>query len=334
MIFRNPDYSKTEPNKEIESIIKQVFYFVIKLIPATQAKQIKETEKKLSVIICNDTLIHKHVHNGVLQDTKLIASAHKFWTDIDTNNMSANQGIALRPNCKNKHTIAHETLHAFSSSMGKTPNGGYVKVGSLYTITDDTMHKTVESHGSVLNEAITDALASRFQGTIGPGTGAGYGPLVLLADLLIGEELENNLFLQDVYWGMGNKFEKDFDKTVKTSQIKFANYLKPFVICGTPEDNLNSDNLLQGAIEYKLRKAQTLQEIDKTYAFQQEIINFYKNGGWVTGFIEDTDIERMDNLLKFAKKIRLHQKLKITNKNQANKKQTTHLSGSKTAQMR
>ena len=331
MIFRNPDYSETHPTKEFESIIKRVFEFVKKIAPTTQTEKIQETEQNLSVIVCDETLIHKYLKNGILQNQKLNDAAHCFWTDIDTEHPSASQGIAFRPNGLEEHKIAHEILHAFSSEIGKTPNGGYVKRGPHYVTADSNLINTIESKGSVLNEAITDALASRFRGTIGPGPGAGYGSLVLLADLLIGEKLENNLFLQDVYWGFGNKFSQDFDKTIKTPQAKFADYLKPFVICGTPEDNLKSDNLLCGAIEYNLRKAATVQEIDNVYNFQTQIITFYRDNFMLTGIIEDEDIERMNKLIKFADN--MHKKCKfdvLSRTTQHEQTTTTTLSNERT----
>ncbi len=318
MIFRSPDYSETTPNKELESIIKHVFDFVTKIAPTTKIKQIQKIEDNLAVIVCDNTLVHKYLNNGTLQNQKLTAAAHCFWTNIDTEKGSADQGLAFRSKGIDEHKIAHETLHAFSSELGKTSTGGYIKRGSHYATTKANFIDTIENQGSVLNEAITEALASRFRGTVGPGPGAGYGSLVLLADLLIGEKLENNLFLQDVYWGLGNKFAKDFDKTVQTSQVKFTDYLKPFVICGTPEDNLKSDDLLHGAIEYNLKKATSTQEIDQVYKFQEKIITFYRDGFISTGIVEDQDIERMNNLIQFANKIYKKSKLDILNKKTKN----------------
>lgn len=54
---------------------------------------------------------------------------------------------------------------------------------------------------------------------------ARYVSQVLMADLLIGENIENNFFVQNTYFGKAENFDEDFNKTIKTSNVKFSDYL-------------------------------------------------------------------------------------------------------------
>ncbi len=216
--------------------------------------------------------------------------------------MSSKRGIVLFENA-NDETIAHEALHAFSSEIGKIPDGGFFRTGTSYMEVNTVVRRWVKIIGDDLNEATTDALATRFCGKIGPTSRAGYASQVLMADLLIGENIEENSFIQNAYFGKAETFAEDFDKTVKTSNVKFADYLNGFRVLGTPEDNQKSDKLLQAAIEYNLRKANTEKDINQVYDFQKKVINYYKDGGPKTNFMDDDDFVRMENLLAFADKM-------------------------------
>lgn len=139
------------------------------------------------------------------------------------------------------HVITHEVLHAFSSDSGITDSGnGFIKVGARYCEEDKEGNITVNI-GNDLNESITDALASRTLGRVGPGIDAGYASQVIIADLLIGETVGNNAFIQGVYLGEGNRFAEDFDKTIKTSKVKFSQYMQNFKVIGSEEDTRKSD---------------------------------------------------------------------------------------------
>ena len=302
MIFRKPDHSETQEDAKIAEILKSAKNFARKVAPDNWQENIEKIYTDLTVVLCDGNRTFKAFQDGKLIDTKFSAAAVKFWENIDTKEYTTTQGIAIFPTASS-HVITHEVLHAFSSDAGKTENGGgYIKVGSKYAEFDKDGN-IVSRTNEDLNETITDALASRAYGRIGPGTNAGYASQVIIADLLIGENIEDNAFIQDVYFGKSEKFAEDFDKTVKASKVKFADYLQGFKVLGSEEDNLKSDELLKGAIEYNLRKATTAEEIDNVYTFQQKIINFYKDGGITTNFMEDEDIARMKNLLKFADKM-------------------------------
>ena len=308
MIFRNPDHTETQEDIRIAEILESARDFAQKIAPEDSRIKIDQIYNDLSVVLCKNR-VFKCIHNGHLVDTEfssvrggIPAGAVMFWDNFDSKKCTSNLGIAIFPT-SGAHIITHEALHAFSSDIGKTKNGGeFMKVGSKYTECDDKGDIIVKTSVD-LNESITDALASRSQGHIGPSSGAGYAQQLIMADLLMGEKVENNFFIQDVYFGRGEKFAADFDKTVKTSKVKFAGYLQDFRVLGSEEENQKSDELLKGAVEYNLRKAQTAEEIDKVYAFQQRVINLYKDGGITTNFMEDEDIARMENLLKFADKM-------------------------------
>ncbi|MBQ8465796.1 MAG: hypothetical protein IJ545_07295 [Alphaproteobacteria bacterium] len=302
MIFRKPDHSETQEDAQITEIIKSAKYFAQKIAPDNWKENVEKIYNELTVVLCDGNRTFKALQDGKLKDIKFSAAAVKFWENIDTNEYTTSQGIAILPKAS-PHVITHESLHAFSSDAGKTDDGGgYIKVGSKYA-EFDREGSIVKRTNDDLNETITDALTSRALGRIGPNAGASYASQVIMADLLMGEKLEDNAFIQDVYFGKSEKFAEDFDKTIKASKVKFADYLQGFKILGSEEDNKKSDKLLKGAVEYNLRKAKTAEEIDHIYAFQQKIINFYKDGGITTNFMEDEDISRMENLLKFADKM-------------------------------
>ena len=302
MIFRKPDHSETQEDVKIAEILKSAKNFAQKIAPDNRKDNIEKIYTDLTVVLCDGNRAFKALQDGKLKETKFSAAAVKFWENIDTKEYTTTQGIAIFPTASS-HVITHESLHAFSSDAGKTENGGgYIKVGSRYAEFDKNGNIVARTNED-LNEAITDALASRAHGRIGPGTNAGYVSQVIMADLLIGEKIEDNAFIQDVYFGKSEKFAEDFDKTIKTSKVKFADYLQGFKVLGSEEDNQKSDEMLKGVVEYNLRKAQTTEEIDEVHAFQQKVINFYKDGGITTNFIETEDIDRMENLLKFADKM-------------------------------
>ena len=302
MIFRKPDHSETQEDAKIAEILKSAKNFAQKIAPDNWKEKIEKIYTDLTVVLCDANRTYKYLLDGELKETKFSASAAavKFWENGDTKEYTTTQGIAILPTASS-HVITHEALHAFSSDSGKTENGGrYIKVGSKYAEIDKNDNIVAETNDD-LNEAITDSLASRAYGRIAPGTHLGYGPQVIMADLLIGEKIEDNAFIQDVYFGKSEKFAEDFDKTIKTSKVKFADYLQGFKVFGSEEDVQKSDEMLKGVVEYNLRKAQTTEEIDEVHAFQQKVINFYKDGG--ISFIETEDIDRMENLLKFADKM-------------------------------
>lgn len=299
MIFRKPDHSETQEDAKIAEILKSAKNFAQKIAPDNWKEKIEKIYTDLTVVLCDGNRTFKALQDGKLKETEFSAAAVRFWENIDTKEYTTTQGIAIFPTASS-HVITHEALHAFSSDAGKTENGGgYIKVGSKYAEFDKNGNIVARTNDD-LNETITDALASRAHGRIGPGTNAGYVSQVIMADLLIGEKIEDNAFIQDVYFGKSEKFAEDFDKTIKASKVKFADYLQGFKVLGSEEDNQKSDEMLKGAVEYNLRKAQTTEEIDEVHAFQQKVINFYKDGGITTNFMEKEDIDRMENLLKFA----------------------------------
>lgn len=305
MIFRKQDYTPVESNPQIETKINEVKEFALKIAPDNWKEKINDIAQKMTVIVCENGPTHKAMHNGKLKDMKLSSSAgaHKFFTDSNDSDFSANQGVAFRIGVSN-HIIAHEVLHAFSSESGKTETGNFIKTGASYVEEDNNGQIKIRK-GTDMNEAITDALASRFQGKFGPNTeGASYVSQVIMADLLMGENIEDNSFIHDVYFGKSENFIQDFNKTVKTADVKFEEFLSGFKVVGTEDDCKKADNLLKGAIEYNLRKAQTVEEIERIFAFQSKIIDFYRNGELATGFIENEDIVRLDKLKIFAGKMR------------------------------
>lgn len=302
MIFRKSDYSETQEDSKIAEIIKSAKEFAMKIAPDDCKENIEKRFNDLTVFLCDGSRTFKSRKDGKLMDRKFNAAAIAFFENIDTNSYITESGIAVLPYASS-HVITHEALHAFSSETGKTENGGkYIKIGSKY-MECDSKEKVIKSHNEDLNEAITDALASRKHNIIGPNNGASYASQLIMADLLIGEDVKDNFFIQDVYFRKGGRFAEDFDRTIKASKTKFSDYLQGFKVIGNEEDCKKSDEMLKGAIEYRLRKAQTPAEIDKVYAFQQRVINLYKNGGIITQFMETEDIERMDSLLKFADKM-------------------------------
>lgn len=307
MIFRNPDYTPSEQNSKFETLIKDVKAFAKRIAPENKREAIDYIEQNLSVIICDKDRTHKCFFNGKLRDQKLREIAHCFWTDVNIQEMSGNQGIALFEGA-NGEIVAHESLHTFSSEIGKLPEGGFFKNGTDYVELNTVKGKWGTYIGTDLNESVTDALASRFCGKIGPTSRAGYASQVLMADLLIGEKIENNFFVQNAYFGKIENFAEDFDTTIKTSKVKFSDYMDGFSVFGTKEDNQKSDNLLQAAIEYNLRKAKTEKDINQIYDFQKKVINYYKDGGIKTNFMEDDDFARMENLLTFADKMQKQSK--------------------------
>ncbi|MBR6409431.1 MAG: hypothetical protein IKS23_04250 [Alphaproteobacteria bacterium] len=302
MIFRKPDHSETHDDVKIAEILKSAKNFAQKIAPKDWKEKVEEIYKNLTVVLCDKNRAFKSLQDGKLKDNRFSAAAVKFWENTDTKEYTTSQGIAILSTASS-HVITHEALHAFSSACGKSENeGGYIKVGSKYALFDRNGN-VIKRTNEDLNESITDALASRAHNHIGPNEGASYAHQVIIADLLIGENVDNNFFIQDVYFGDSQNFAKDFDKTITLSKIKFADYLQTFEVLGSQEDNKKSDEMLKGAVEYNLRKAQTTAQIDQIFAFQQKVINFYKDGGVTTNFMETEDIERMENLLKFADKI-------------------------------
>ena len=302
MIFRKSDHVETSEDTRIAEIIKSAKEFAVKIASDDCKEDIKERYDNLTVILCDGSRTFKSIKDGNLLDRSFNAAAIAFFENIDTNSYTTDPAIAVLSEA-NSHVITHEVLHAFSSETGKTENGGkYIKMGSHY-IECDNEENVIKRHNEDLNESITDALTSRAHGRIGPGTNAGYASQVIMADLLIGENVEDNFFIQDVYFRKGEKFTEDFDRIIKASNINFADYLQGFKVIGSEEDSQKSDEMLKGAVEYNLRKARTSEEIDKVYAFQQKVINLYKDGGITTNFMENEDISRMENLLAFADKI-------------------------------
>ena len=302
MIFRKPDYLEIQEDTRITDVIKSVKCFAQRIAPEYWRENIEKIYDDLTVVLCDARRTFKHCKDGELKDVKFSAAAVRFWENIDSKEYTSTQGIAILQ-MADEHVITHETLHAFSSVSNKLENGGgYLKVGSRYNEYDEYGNVVISTTND-LNESITDALTSRAYGHVGPGVNAGYAAQVIMADLFIGENVEDNVFIQDVYFGKSEKFAEDFDKTIKTSKVKFADYLQGFSVVGSNEKCQKSDEMLKGVIEYKLRKAKTAEEIDKVYKFQQKVINLYKDGGSTTNFMDTEDIVRMENLLKFADKM-------------------------------
>ncbi len=318
MIFRNSDHSEIQEDARIAEILKLAREFAMKIAPVDWKEKVEEIYTDLTVVLYDSDRTFKALHDGKLKNIKISAAAGKFWENVDTREYTTTQGIAIHPT-SSSHVITHEALHAFSSDTGKMENGGgYLKVGSRYSEFDKDGNVVAETNDD-LNEAITDALTSRAHGRIGPGTEASYASQVIMADLLMSENIEDNTFICDVYFGKSEKFAEDFNKTIKASKVKFADYLHGFKVIGSEEDNQKSDEMLKGAVEYNLRKAHTAEEIDKMYAFQQKVIHFYKDGGITTDFMETEDIARMENLLKFADKMQKQCKSNLVAQNFATK---------------
>ncbi len=299
MIFRNPDHEETSKDTRIAEIIESAKEFAMKIAPDDCKENVEERYNNLTIFLCDGSRTFKSLKDGILVDRKFNAGAIAFFENINSKLCTTTSGIAVLPEASS-HVITHESLHAFSSETGRMENGGkYIKMGSKY-IEYDSEENIIKKYNEDLNESITDALASRKHNLIGPNSGATYSSQLIMADLLIGENVEDNFFIQDVYFRKGERFAEDFDRTIKASKTKFSEYLQGFKVIGNEEDSKRSDEMLKGAVEYRLRKAQTSEEIDKIYAFQQKVINLYKNGGVTTQFMETEDIERMDSLLKFA----------------------------------
>lgn len=328
MIFRKPDWSESEKDPRIAEIIESAMLFMQKIAPDKWQEKIDEIDNNLTIVLVNNSLNCKALRNGELCNCKVPsgAAAYKFFASSDSKLFKTTQGVAVRHHAS-YHVITHEVLHAFSSDSGITDSGnGFIKVGARYCEEDKEGNITVNI-GNDLNESITDALASRTLGRVGPGIDAGYASQVIIADLLIGETVENNAFIQGVYLGEGNRFAEDFDKTIKTSKVKFSQYMQNFKVIGSEEDTRKSDELLRGAVEYNLRKAKTFEEIDSVYGFQQKVINIYKNGGLYTNFMENDDINRMNNLLKFADNMQKQCKTNLNTQKMAIKSTLNEIQG-------
>lgn len=302
MQFRKQDYTETSEDLRIAEAIREAHLFAKKLMPSKQ-NDFDETFDKLQVLVCGTDKNYKVFEDGKFYDFKLWARGQSV-TCINhkDDKIESFETIAVFDTTE-RQAIIHETLHAFSAEVGKTEKDGlYIKKGAYYKEYDSKGHEIINK-GNLLNETITDALASRAIGDIGPGRNGGYGYHVMMADLFIGEKVENNFFIQDVYFGRGNKFAEDFNKTLISSQVKFSDYEQDFNV----ESN-ESYELLKGVVEYNLRKASSADEIDKVYAFQQKVINFYKSRGEtiegkeILDVVEDETTCMMDNLLKFAGK--------------------------------
>lgn len=287
--------------------------FANRLMPSKH-NDFDETFNKLQVIVCRKDSDYKVdgkfydyrvFEDGKFYDHQITGVQGQSVTCINhrDDQIEAIETIAVFDRVP-RQAVIHETLHALSTEVGKTEKDGlYIKKGAYYKEYDSKEHEIINK-GNLLNETITDALASRAIGDIGPGRKGGYGYNVMMADLLIGEKIENNSLIQDVYFGNGNIFAEDFNKTLINSQVKFSDYEQDFYV-----ESDKSYELLKGAVEYNLRKASSSEEIDKVYAFQQKIINFYKSRGEsiegekILDLVEDDTICMMDNLLKFADKM-------------------------------
>ncbi|MBD5405966.1 hypothetical protein HDR59_05465 [bacterium] len=310
MIFRN-EFGICEEKPGIVKIIEFTKIFAQTIAPDNMKEKIDAIYENLTVVECDDNGCFSSFVDGHSKYNRLYSSyGCCFFDNVNTKEYTATSSIALRL-YSDRHVIKHEALHAFSSEYGKSKTGRfYDKCGASYSERDNKQNIIIEI-GNDLNEAITDALASRVDGSIGPGYGY-YGAQVLIGDLLIGETVDNNSFIQDVYFNNGHKFAEDFDRTITVSGVKFAEYLKDFrVVLGNAKDKENADKLLMGAIEYNLKKAKTSEDIDNVYNFQKRVINFYKDGGEKTHFTKDEDIARLENILEFAEKIQNQCKLNL-----------------------
>lgn len=293
--------------------ICDAYRFANRLMPSKH-NDFDETFDKLQVIVCRKDSDYKV--DGKFYDYRVFEDG-KFYdyqirgvqgqsvtcTNHRDDQIEAIETIAVFDRVP-RQVVIHETLHALSTEVGKTEKGGeYIKKGASHNEYDNKGN-TVISKGHLLNETITDALASRAIGDIGPCRDGGYGYHVMMADLFIGENVENNFFIQDVYFGRGDNFADDFNKTLISSKVKFSDYEQDFSVTSD-----GSYELLKGVVEYNLRKASSSDEIDKTYAFQQKVINFYKSRGEtiegkeILDAVDDSTICMMDNLLKFADKM-------------------------------
>lgn len=301
MIFRDSNYTPIANDQNIEEYLMELKGFAKNLAPNEWQTKIDDACQNLSIVtIDTKTRKHKRTVDGKLLDMTLSAAAHKFRDNINNKESSCTQAIAIHPNGASPHILAHEALHAFSDEIGKNETGGnFVKSGAHFVQTDE-LDNVVINRGLDLNESITDALASRFNKKIGPGSGAGYSDNVIIADLLMGENPEKNDFIKNVYWGNGESFTQDFNNTIKSADIKFEDYYKSFKIVQSP----NASELLKGALEYGLRKAKTPKELDDTHAFQQEVLDFYRDGGFKTNFIENEDLELLEKSRMFSNKIK------------------------------
>lgn len=300
MQFRKQDYTETSEDPRVAEAIREAHRFCLKLAP-NMKEQFDDALSKFQVIVCGQDKNYKILFNDKFYDFKLTAQGEST-TCIKKGEEGSFETIAVY-DTTSKQAIIHETLHAFSAKMGKTEQGGlYFKKGAKYTEYDKEGKESERGH--LLNETITDALASRAIGDIGPSRKGGYGYNVMMADLLIGEKIENNSLIQDVYFGNGNIFAENFNKTLINSQVKFSDYEQDFDV-----ESDKSYELLKGAVEYNLRKASSSEEIDKVYAFQQKIINFYKSRGEsiegekILDPVEDETTCMMDNLLNIADKM-------------------------------
>ena len=308
MQFRKQDYTETSENPRIAEAIHEAHLFAKKLVPDMQ-EQFDDALSKFQVIVCGENRNYKVLFYDKFYDFKLTAQGEST-TCVKKDEDGTFETIAVF-DTSSKQAIIHEALHSFSAKMDKTGQGVlYFKKGACYREYDKEGHETIR--GDLLNETITDALASRAIGGIGPSRKGGYNYNVMMADLLIGENVENNSLIKDVYFGNGNTFADDFNKTLISSRVKFPEYEEDFDV-----ESDKSYELLKGAIEYNLRKASSSAEIDKVYAFQQKIINFYKSRGEtiegekILSPVENETISAMNNLLNFADKIQKQCKINL-----------------------
>ena len=291
MNFRDCEYNIIENSDDNKKIINNIYDFTLGIAPKDSHKKIEKSYEELDVVMISSiTGCYPKVADGEIKKIKTNAGGLAFFNNVNNAEGTATTAIAIRKN-SSTHVIAHEMLHVLSSEITEkgTKRGTHIRE---YNNKDEQVLDT----GLNLNESITDALASRFNGKFGSGTGAGYGTDVIVADLLMGENLENNKFLQNVYWEDGKNFTEDFNNTVTLSNIKFEDFYNPFKIMYTD----NTSDLLMGAVEYKLKKAKTVDELNNVAKFQKETINLYKDD-----LMEIENIELLGNVQSFADSIKI-----------------------------
>ena len=315
MIFRDSNHLPIENKQDTERLLNSVKEFAQRLAPAEWQEKIDNIYQNLTVVTFDiDTKTHKQKVDGELLEAKMFnAAAHKFRDNIDMEEYTCTQGIAIHPDGSSQHVIVHEALHAFSDEIGRNDDGCFIKCGAHFRQKDKSGAKLIVDRGSDLTESITDALASRFREKLGPNGGASYADNVIVADLLMGKNIENNLFLQNVHWGDGKEFTTDFNNTINSANVKFEDYYDNFRVVSSD----NASELLKGAIEYGLRKTETSANLEDVYSFQKEVLNLYKDGGVVTNFMDDENIEMIEDVAEFADKIKQEHKINLL-KNRTN----------------
>jgi hypothetical protein len=318
MQFRDHNYNLIESDAEIVDLVTRVKDFMKRIAPRDCHEHIEENYRDLTVVFHDAKTRRYHTlyeGNYPPRKKKCAGNLQRRYMPKNVNGQRVSNEqylpvrtitgvIAIAPiTAENKtrtfKTVVHECIHAFSHFWGKHPRGHYFQCGCRFLIERED-ERTVYSRGVALNECVTDLLCCHFGAIKYDESNTSYAKNFIVSDMLIGENIENNAFLQGVFFGDGKVFGEEINASFKRNGlgVRYRDMLGKF---DAVKGNTKAYDIVKGIILYRLDKALETDELDKEIAFQRLAAERFITD--IAGFyMSPEEYEHRSGLLQFIKR--------------------------------